>query len=221
MLGFIKARRRVHLLHIGKTGGTAVRQALRPYRYLVYNLQLHGHGRKLPGVPEGEKVVVFLRDPLSRLTSGFYSRYRKGQPRYFSEWSDFEARFFETFQTPNAWAQALGGSGDSHHALAVEGMTEIVHLKPYTHWLESVEYFQSRRADLLLVGHLESLDDDFMRLRRRLLVPPHARLPSGEIESHRTPSYMDRRLSDAAVAAIRHHYVEDFALREWALSLPA
>lgn len=218
MLETIKAKRRVHLLHIGKTGGTAIRHALRPYRQFFYNIQLHGHGRSLAGVPRGEKVVLFLRSPHERLASGFYSRYRKGQPRYYKEWSAFEEKFFAAFKTPNEWAIALGDSSHPEHDLAVAGQNRVTHLKPYTSWCGSVEYFKSRSPDLLLVGCQETLDYDFVRLKRRLLIPPMASLPKDDISSHKTPAYMDKTLSEAAQSAVRTHYAGDYALHDFALA---
>ena len=78
----------VHFLHIGKTGGTAVKYALK--RNLVnkeYMIYLHGHEFKLRDVQKGAKAFFFLRDPVDRFVSGFYSRRRQGQPRIFSPWS--------------------------------------------------------------------------------------------------------------------------------------
>ncbi len=44
----------------------------------------------LRNITEGEGIIFFLRDPTSRFVSGFYSRQRQGQPRYYSPWSSDE-----------------------------------------------------------------------------------------------------------------------------------
>jgi hypothetical protein len=52
------------VLHIGKTGGTALKSALRPYLNSGdYEIRLHGHQFGLPDFPRGEKVIFFVRDP--------------------------------------------------------------------------------------------------------------------------------------------------------------
>jgi len=80
----IQGKQLIHFLHIGKTGGSAIKYALTQYsvsgRYAIY---LHSHNFRLRDVPIGESVFFFLRDPISRFKSGFYSRQRQGQPRYF------------------------------------------------------------------------------------------------------------------------------------------
>ena len=62
-----KGRQFVHFLHIGKTGGSAIKYALKSYssnaRYAIY---IHNHNFILRDVPKGEGVVFFLRDPIER-----------------------------------------------------------------------------------------------------------------------------------------------------------
>ena len=70
----------VHILHIRKTGGSAVKESLGPYTMTdKFRIKLHGHSFTLKDVPKGEKVVFFLRDPFTRFVSGFYSRKRKNR----------------------------------------------------------------------------------------------------------------------------------------------
>lgn len=73
----IQGKKPVHLLHIGKTGGSAVKHTLKQYppnnRYAVH---LHKHGVKLSDIPKGNMVIFVVRDPVSRFISGFYSRHR-------------------------------------------------------------------------------------------------------------------------------------------------
>src|SRR5205823_2768329 len=98
----------VNLLHVGKTGGTAVKHALRTALHAGgYCIRLCRHGVRLRDVPPGEKVVFFVRDPASRFVSGFYSRLRQGRPRYTSPWSRAEKAAFGRFGTPNDLAAAL------------------------------------------------------------------------------------------------------------------
>lgn len=117
------SERTAHFLHIGKTGGSAIKSVLEDYKAVAnYRIVLHEHDTVLDDIPPGEKVFFCLRDPISRFVSGFYSRKRKGQPRYYSEWSDFERQVFETFETPNDLAEALGAGTHRHHELAMQAM---------------------------------------------------------------------------------------------------
>src|SRR4051812_28297644 len=101
---------RLHFLHVGKTGGTAIKRALRsgqvratPYGRLL----LHRHRFTLRDVPEDDFVFFCVRDPIARFVSGFYSRRDQGRPRYHFEWSPAEATAFATFATPEQLAGAL------------------------------------------------------------------------------------------------------------------
>ena len=84
LMNFLYGKQGVHFLHIRKTGGTAVKHALKSHlrtrRYLIF---LHKHNVKLKDVPVGDKVFFFLRDPVSRFVSGFYSKQRRGRPSLF------------------------------------------------------------------------------------------------------------------------------------------
>ena len=78
----------VNFLHVGKTGGTAVKWALRraglpdtPYG----PVRVHRHTFRMRDVPPEDHVIFFVRDPIARFMSGFYSRLNKGQPRYHYE----------------------------------------------------------------------------------------------------------------------------------------
>src|SRR5690242_20312382 len=91
-----------HFLHVGKTGGTAVREALAPYAEAGrFHLIFHPHRVTLHDVPEDDGFVFIVRDPLGRYVSGFYSRKREGRPYYDRPWNDAERAAFERFETPN------------------------------------------------------------------------------------------------------------------------
>jgi hypothetical protein len=107
----------VHLLHIGKTGGTAIQHALRP---LVetgpFSVRLHGHAMTLRQIPPGERTVLFLRHPLTRFVSGFYSRQRQGLPRHYVPWRPEEAEAYARFPTANTLAAALSSDDPQERA---------------------------------------------------------------------------------------------------------
>ena len=107
--GIVTPRERPHFLHIGKTGGAAVKHALKPVA-AAGHLMLHGHDVRLHDVAPGEQVFFFLRDPLSRFVSAFYSRQREGRPRYVVPWTPDEEAAFGRFRTANELADGLSST---------------------------------------------------------------------------------------------------------------
>ncbi|MEL7023463.1 MAG: sulfotransferase family 2 domain-containing protein [Pseudomonadota bacterium] len=218
VLGRLRAsgRPKVHFLHIGKTGGSAIRGALRDCRLAgAYELMLHSHGVSLSDVPVGEKVTFFLRDPVSRFISGFYSRKRKGQPRYQSEWNELEAEVFTAFDTPNSLAEALGDGDHQHHELAHQAMEQIQHLGHYSQWLVSMEYLQSRASDVFFVGYQDSLSRDFEALKSKLNLGSDVVLPDDDVGAHRNPKGLDKSLSESARATLEAWFAEDQAMLDY------
>ena len=208
----LRGRRIVHFLHIGKTGGSAVKFALQDDLVTPrYEIRLHRHGRKLKDVPEGEKAIFFLREPISRYVSGFYSRQRQGQPKTFVPWSEAEEAAFGHFDSANALAEAISSPDESERERAREAMSSIQHVRSsYRDWLVSEEYFLRRSADVLFVGFQESLSDDFARLRSKLELPESVRLPGDDVHAHRNPPGIDKALTEKARGNLGEWYRADF-----------
>lgn len=206
----------VHFLHIGKTGGTSIKNALkcrnRPYVSGNYVIFCHSHKKRLRDTLPGEKVFFFVRNPLTRFVSGFYSRNRKGLPRIYNEWSRGERQAFETFATPDELASALTADRRALRQRAIDAMRNIRHVNTtYWDWFGSREYFQQRIHDVLFAGRQESLRKDFYRLKRVLELPEHVRLPEDEIRTHKNPSGLDKKLSPRGLSSLTEWYCDDFA----------
>jgi hypothetical protein len=208
----LRGRQQVHLLHIGKTGGTAVKHALRPFLITSGNvIILHTHIVTLSDIPKGDKVIFFLRDPISRFVSGFYSRQRQGKPRYFNPWSSSEETAFKRFDTPEGLALTLSSDDTKFRGDAISAMKGIQHLKdPYRKWFGTKEYFLSRIDDLYFIGFQESLSRDFDFLKSKLTIPGSAELPSDEVNAHKSPQSVDKNLSDKARENLKAWYREDY-----------
>ena len=205
-----KRKPELHFLHIGKTGGSAIKLALQGnLRTRHYSVHLHGHGTKLIDIPEGQKIFFFLRDPITKFVSGFYSRQRKGQPKYNIEWNKMEEKVFHTFNTPNELAAALGNTSSSNHDLAIIAMDAIRHLASYYTWFVDLEYFKSRIDDIFFIGFQENLDDSFEELKKNLYLPVNLALPKDDIGAHRNPGHLDKSLNDEATVALRKWYASD------------
>lgn len=201
----------VHLLHIGKTGGTAVRHVLEPWQAQCPWLHLHRHPTRLADIPAGGAVVFFLRDPASRFVSGFNSRLRKGRPRYRAEWSAEEAAAFAEFPTPDALAAALSDPDEVRRARAEAAMRGIRHVRSgYGYWLGTPGLLEQRTDDVLFVGTQEHLAADVAALGA-LLGLDLAPLPADPVEAHRSPDSLDTTLSETARRNLRRWQRRDHA----------
>ena len=202
----MRNRHKIHFLHIRKTGGSAIKSALKNYTNTIEGtIVLHGHKTRLSDIREGDKVFFFLRDPISRFISGFYSRQRKGRPRNNIEWTNKEKKIFETFRTPNEIACGLA-DGISE---AIEAMGNIKHFQRHNHWYCSLEYFQSRIEDVLFIGFQETLDMDFATLRSVLGIHESCVLPTDDIGAHRNPLNLDTSIEERGILALKDWYKED------------
>jgi hypothetical protein len=211
----------IHFLHIRKSGGTAIKYALKqanarsdePLPTPLGDLVLHPHSFRLEDVPEGDQAIFSVRDPASRFVSGFYSRLRKGAPRYNREWSSDERRCFAWFSTPQELAEALTKRWGPKRKKAEFAMNSIRHLRrPMVWWTGEVDEFRPRLGQILYIARQETLDDDFARLKRLLALPSDLELPSDPVQAHRFTGPNDRSLTPKMVDALREWYAADHAL---------
>ena len=204
--------KRSHFLHIGKTGGSALRVALREIApQATYPAIYHGHNFSLCDVPAGEPAFFVIRDPVDRFVSGFWSRYRKGRLKDV-EWSDAESIAFERFATPQALAEALVDADTADFEPAAEAMQSIQHVRNHlSAWLGSPRYLRRRESDIIWIGTQKTLDDDLPRLAQALGAPAIT-MPSDDVAAHRTPRDLNRDLTPTAAHAIRLWYSSDYAL---------
>ncbi len=202
----------VHMLHIGKTGGTAVKAVLLGQSPPGTRLMLHHHGVSLADLPADDDVFFFLRDPVTRFVSGFESRRREGRPAHYHPWSPAERAAFGRFPSAEALALALGASDPVERTRAAKAMNGITHVRSrLADWLVDEDLVRARRERIVFVGWQESLDVDFARLVELLGLAPGTKLPRDEAAAHRAPERATaRELSIAAAAPIRAWYAGDY-----------
>jgi hypothetical protein len=203
------------MLHIRKTGGTAVKAALTGVEAPAkVRLMLHPHRVSLSDVPSSDEVFFFLRDPVARFVSGFESRRREGRPAHYHPWNPSERRAYERFQSAEALARALTSDNVEERRAAERAMNGINHVRSrLSDWLGDEALLKSRRSRILLVGWQETLDFDFRRLVELLGLPSDTGLPTDEAAAHRSsPGSPREMLSDSAQATIREWYASDYAL---------
>ena len=177
------------MLHIGKTGGTALVDALLPHAGSAnHRLVFHGHEVTTAHVPSGEQFMFVVRDPVERFVSAFNSRRAMDCPRYHYPWTPEEQIAFTEFETPNQLAAALSSEIPAEREAAERAMRGIGHLKdPYSYWFGDTEAFRLRLPDVFLIGLLERLAEDFELLKTKLGLPAEVCLPTDPIAAHRAP----------------------------------
>jgi hypothetical protein len=210
------------MLHIGKTGGTALKHVFGGLDPALgrYEVIVHRHADGLAQIPEGDKVFFVVRDPVERFVSGFNSRLRQGRPRYDAPWSDAERVAFSDFASPDRLGRALSSEDAAERARAYAAMSVIRHVRDsYWDWFENWELVQSRAQDILLIQWLPDLTRTFPRLRELLGLPDTVRLPSDAVTRHRSPAGAERTLSDRARGNIERWYERDLAFVELCATL--
>ena len=178
--------RDLHVLHIGKTGGSALAHAL-GQATLPRGGRIHCHKHKvrLHDIPPGHDIVFALRDPVARLVSGFYSRKRRGRPRYDIPWTSAEARAFARFPDIGDLAVALGEADPRRHLAAMEALDAIGHVRMrYWHWFGGPGSLRRRADDVLMILRQERLTQDFGELCSLLALNPAPTLPDDRIIRH-------------------------------------
>jgi hypothetical protein len=159
-------------MHIGKTGGSAVRHALLPYRREL-GLRFVHHYVRADALPKNAKLMFCVRDPVDRFISGFNSRLRMGQPANNVPWDAFEERAFSTFKTPNDLAEALDDAEAPLQRKARFAMRGIRHVQQHQHgWFPApaTQYLSRNRRRVLWVGQTSTLSEDFAALRERFWI---------------------------------------------------
>jgi hypothetical protein len=196
-----------HFLHIGKTGGTAVKVAIRQAQSSSnYRVELRKHEIRLAAVPDDDYFFFCVRDPVSRYLSGFLSRQREGQPRYRIPWREDEAAAFGHFQSPDTLAVSLTAGGTEQED-AEAAMRAIRHVRDsYWDWFRDPDYFRSRADHILWVGHQEALE---LSPLAATLGFENLQLPTDPWEANRGPQAKPE-LSDLARANLRNWYARDY-----------
>ena len=214
---------RAHMLHIGKTGGTAMKDVFKargPEQKGRYEIVLHRHATRLPGIPRGDKVFFVVRDPVDRFVSGFNSRLRRGRPRYDTPWTEAERVAFESFPTADSLGRALSSEDVAQRARAYTAMISIRHVRDsYWRWFASREYLDTRLDDLLLIQWFPDLTPTFAQLTELLGLPDSVRLPTDDLRRHKSPDTVDRRLSAEARRNLESWYGRDYAFIDYCARL--
>ncbi len=122
---FKTKKTQIHFLHIGKTGGTSLNSLISSIDNYNSNFKYHDHSFTLKNVPKNDLAIFFLRNPIDRFISAFYSRLREGKPKYDVPWNEKEKKAFQRFKTPNELALALSSTNSSLYLDALDAMSNL------------------------------------------------------------------------------------------------
>ncbi len=205
---------RIHYLHIGKTGGTAIKSALGPYLKSGANeIVLHSHATTLADIPIGEPVFFTVRDPADRFVSAFNGMLRQGHPRYNDVWTPEEAEMFQKFRRPADLALALSHPDESTRALAFRAMDTIQHVSTGLQtWLGNRTYLEYRARDILWIGETSDLDRHFLKLHDLLALPDACVLPKDPYEANIRPATDDVHMDDAGLRNLQLWFRVDYTI---------
>jgi hypothetical protein len=211
------------VLHIGKTGGTFLRQVLstalkgelQRVKLLSHQFSLRRAFKEFPR----RKAVFTVRDPTSLFVSAFNSRLRMGQPRYHVEWSRAEAIAFDLFRTPKDLAEALSSEDSYKKSCAKFAMLNIVHVRScLKDYLLSVDYLEAVKDRIGYILTQETLDLDVKGFAQKIGMDiSKATSVQDEVERHATPAQFSRDLSELARNNLAEWYNEDGKIYEWCL----
>ncbi|NJM99178.1 MAG: sulfotransferase family 2 domain-containing protein [Phormidesmis sp. RL_2_1] len=201
-----------NFLHIPKTGGSAVKNALTGHLGTAnFRIHLRGHSCHLEDIPVGDKFFFFLRDPQQRFVSSFNHK-KDGRGRWKHAKIKEETAALACFDTANHLAESLSSEDDKIRQAAEQGMRCIEHVNTfYADWFVSKEYFLSRSADALYIGFQESLDADFNQLKQILNLPETLALPARDSKkANKNPNQLPTQLTARAQHNLAQWYAADY-----------
>jgi hypothetical protein len=220
------------VLHIPKTGGTALKKFLRrvtPQQMDELGIRGTPHilGHRLSHAAfrdvnlTGSAFSFTFRDPTRRYVSAFYEMLRQGRPYHndlgYKIWSRGEFTAFLWFKEANDLFEALGSRDDRILSAAVTGFHEILGLRWDHSWmLGTVEELAPR---LRHVRHFCPLEDLEAALPQFLDLEHGADLAAirGLLPRKRSAPVDPPPLSDVAIANLRAFRAEEYRLHEFLL----
>ncbi|WP_143333947.1 sulfotransferase family 2 domain-containing protein [Chromohalobacter japonicus] len=202
------------VLHIGKTGGTAIREALKNVSTEIGGVRVFRHGqtfkKNIKEYPES-KVMFGIREPLSWFVSAFNSRAREGRPAYINPHNPLEKIAFDIFSTPNDLAESLSSTDLNVRKLGEFSMHGIFHVdRCLKYYLHSRDFVKKNSNYIEYIWTQETLEEDFYMIKKLLQVDDGSRLPDDDVLRHKTPSSMSTHLSDKAKRNLYNWYSQDY-----------
>jgi hypothetical protein len=195
---------KIGFLHIPKTGGTSINGFGKLLISKGYNFPtVFNHEWSVKDIVyhfSNIKLTFVLRDPLSRIISGFNSRLRQGRPTFNHMWSSNEASAFALFPSAEHLLDAMLSDEDYQKSSLGYAMKSIIHLKTnYAFYFRDTDYIESENSRFQLIGNMEDYDDYIDKLT----------ILSGAPKSLADELYEKRHVSSLSVDSILSKYSTD------------
>ena len=148
-------------LHISKNAGTQITGLSKQIEALTGKVILdYGHEARLKEIDVSMPYFFSIRDPIARFKSGFYSRKRKGRPRYNNEWEENEACAFSDFEHANDLAESLFEKGlrGQKALMAIESIAHTSRHQIQTFVFSG--YFIEKRPPIWIIRQ-DNFEEDF------------------------------------------------------------
>lgn len=206
----------LHFLHIGKCAGTQIAEISRDLNkdYASPRIIIHGHDVPLRDIPKQSRYFFSIRNPLSRFKSAFYSRKRKGRPRYNVEWTRRERAAFEEFPHATDLAESLFEEG-SRGSAAWAAMKSISHTaQNQSDWFCQCGNFLDARPPVWIIRQ-ERFDEDLIRFIAKAGFTLSDEVLQGFVgrtKAHANDYGDAPQLTERAIAKLNLLYSQDFEL---------
>lgn len=197
-------------LHINKCGGTNLDDAFKKINKLQKKIQIikRSHNFKLRHLSQNQSYLISIRDPISRFVSGYYSRYRKGYPVTYKEWSLKEKDAFEKFPSANILAESLYEKNKRKNKDAFEAMNSIYHLNFFIKDFIEPKFFKKKKP--IYIFRTKNLKEDFKKFTK-IYNLPNVNLSTKRKKKHNTIYGKKMKyLSNKAIKNLRTYYKKDF-----------
>lgn len=202
-----RKREKLHFIRIGKTGSTAIQSTLEKQK-TAFKIVWHPHKVTIKDIPVGEKFFFFLRHPVARFTSGFYSRKRQGKPRHYRPWRPIEEVIFSAYDNHNEFIPTLFSENENIRSQSCQFMRGSTHFYSYQYWFEDFDNLKSRINDLFFVGFQETIEPDFEVLKKKLKLNSDLKLPTDSYSKHASAE-QDVSLNKASRLWLERWYQQD------------
>ncbi len=132
-------------LHIPKTGGSGIFDFMNKNQSSFSSIPVPlfhtWTARLIKEYFPNMKISFVIRDPLERTISGFQSRLRMGQPKYFVPWKAKEAAAFALFHSVEDFLNGLLEESDFYFSATEHALMSIIAIQwNYEYYFESTEF---------------------------------------------------------------------------------
>lgn len=196
----------IYMLHIRKTGGTAVKAAFADVPWFIG----YSHDMAIERVPSDGKILFAVRDPVERVTSAFYDRLREGKPGYDCPRLAQELGVFDVYQSITTIAEGLWSPDAPARARAAAALAAMDHTScRYWDWLRSREVLAQLAERILYVLFTPTLQVDINSALSRV-GKPSVNLSTDPTRAHVAPAEHRHAIPGHYRQALAKHYAADY-----------